>query len=350
MKYKKAVIILSGGMDSTTLLYDIINQGYFVRALSFNYGQRHKIELKKASVTCKKLNINHKIIDLTSITQLIQGSALTDNIDIPEGHYEQDNMKLTVVPNRNLIMGNLALAYALNINASKIFLGIHGGDHRIYEDCRSQALNSLNENAYIWDSDNRGELIPSWVRAFWEAEGSFNVNGEGYPEVLFSQNDKSLLEELKKFFYGRGCVYSKGIHIKKSGETGNESFNYKLSCQDCRLFIDLIDNGKLLLLKKRKIQYAKWYKKHKEYFERKPGLNHGQGKKTYNIQNIKFEAPYLYLDKGKIVEKGIKLKVDYSLTHTCYKGNKLACGKCGSCTERLEAFQKVKITDPIEYE
>jgi len=347
---KKAVVILSGGMDSTTLLYDVVKQGYEVYALGFDYNQRHKKELEMASLTCKKLNIPYKLLNLSVLNE-IASSALTRNeIKVPEGHYEDKSMKLTVVPNRNLAMANLALAYALEIKAEKIFLGIHGGDHFIYEDCREQALNSMNENAYVWSSDDRGTLTPTWVRAFWEGEGTFNVNGEGYPEVLFSQNDKKILEDLKKFFYNRGCVYSKGIHIEKSGKKGNESFNYKLSCQDCRLFIDLMDKGKALKIEKRKKQFDKWYKKHKIYFEKIPGLNHGQGIKTYTIQKIKFETPYLFLDKGDIAIKGKELGVDYSLTWTCYAGKKKACGKCGACQERLEAFDKARVKDPVEYE
>jgi queuosine biosynthesis protein QueC len=125
----KAIIILSGGLDSSTLLYDIINQGYEVYALSFNYNQKHKIELLHASATCKKLYIPHKILDLRILNEIAPSALTRDDWKVPEGHYTDENMKQTVIPNRNMVMLSLATAYAIGINAKKIFYGAHKGDH-----------------------------------------------------------------------------------------------------------------------------------------------------------------------------------------------------------------------------
>lgn len=214
-KGEKVIVILSGGVDSTTLLYDVISQGYDVTALSFAYGQKHIKELEYAQKTCEKLNIPW----IKRGMSFGCDSALTSSkIDIPEGHYEDENMKSTVVPYRNLSMLVEAAVIATSRGAKKIFYGAHGGDHAIYPDCRKEFVDAVREVIKLAD----------------------------YSEV--------------------------------------------------------------------------------------------------DIQ-----APYLSMDKGDIVNKGKELNVDYSLTWTCYKGLKEACGKCGSCTERIEAFEKAGIKDPIKY-
>ena len=116
---EKVVLILSGGMDSTTLLYELMQPCYDIYALSFDYNQKHSIELNMAEKTCKKLNINHKIINISTISELLNNNALTSDIDVPEGHYEDKTMKQTVVPNRNMILLSLAIGYAINIKAKK---------------------------------------------------------------------------------------------------------------------------------------------------------------------------------------------------------------------------------------
>ena len=147
---KKAVVILSGGMDSVTTLYKAIADKYEVYAISFDYGQKHKKELTFAKKVCEINNIKHEIVDLTNITSLISNSALTSkDIEVPEGHYAQENMKATVVPNRNMIMSSIAIGYAVNIGAEAIYLGVHSGDHFIYPDCRPQFVQALNLCAYL---------------------------------------------------------------------------------------------------------------------------------------------------------------------------------------------------------
>lgn len=142
-------MILSGGMDSTTLLYKAISEGYEVSVLSFNYGQRHLKELDVAKKTTELLGLSHKIIDLSSVNQVMAGSSLTREIDVPEGHYADENMKLTVVPNRNMIMLSIAIAEAVSIEAEVVFFGAHSGDHDIYPDCRKEFVEAMSKVAEI---------------------------------------------------------------------------------------------------------------------------------------------------------------------------------------------------------
>lgn len=141
----KTVLILSGGMDSTTLLYYLINRGNEIIALSFDYGQRHKKEIDKAAISCKKLNIPHHIIPFTKdLCSLIANSALTDHsTEVPVGHYADENMKATVVPNRNMIMLSLAAGFAISIGAKELAYAAHAGDHAIYPDCRPEFVEAM---------------------------------------------------------------------------------------------------------------------------------------------------------------------------------------------------------------
>ena len=215
----KAVLILSGGLDSTTLMYDLLNKGIEVHAISFFYGQKHSKELEYAHALCNKLNVPHKIINLDVLNDLAPCALTRSEIEVPEGQYDSDNMKATAVPNRNMIMLALATAYAISIGANYVAYGAHAGDHTIYPDCR-----------------------PKFVKHMTDAIAS--------------------------------CDWSK----------------------------------------------------------------------------VELLVPYLYMTKGEIVKVGLSLGVDYSNTWTCYKGGDKACGKCGSCIERLEAFAFVNAADPIEYE
>lgn len=219
MDKEKAIVILSGGMDSTTLLYDVKNQGYEVYALGFDYNQKHKRELELARKTCDRLHIPYRLLSLRILNEIAPSALTRDNWKVPEGHYAGENMKQTVVPNRNMVMLSLATSYAIGLKAQHLFYGAHAGDHEIYPDCRKEFVEAM------------------------------------------------------------------------------------------KYAIELCD----------------WNK-------------------------VQLHAPYLDMDKGDIAIKGKVMDVDYSLTHTCYKGKEVACGKCGSCVERLEAFEKAKAKDPIRYE
>lgn len=216
---EKVVVIYSGGMDSFTVLNKAVNDGFDVYALSFDYGQRHVKELEYAANVCKQLNIHHKIVDISAINSIISGSSLTDDIDVPEGHYESENMKQTVVPNRNMILLSLAVGYAVSLEANKVYYGAHSGDHAIYPDCR--------------------------------------------PEFVQKMQDV--------------CAIA-------------------------------------------------------------------------NYEAVDIVVPYLNDDKIEILADGLKMGLDYALTWTCYNGREKACGKCGACQERLEAFKLNNATDPLSYE
>ena len=169
---KVAALCLSGGMDSTSLLLKLLKDNYKIFALSYDYGQKHKIEIEKAKANIqylqsKNYNINHKIIDLSDCVNLLSSSITNDNIDIPEGHYEEENMKSTFVPNRNAIFSSILYGYAITLSKKfnkkiTISLGVHSGDHAIYPDCREnfykQLFNSFSEGN--WDSDKVELLLP----------------------------------------------------------------------------------------------------------------------------------------------------------------------------------------------
>ena len=140
----KATIILSGGMDSATLAYLMKSKGYEIVLVTFDYGQRHIKEIESAKAVATALNAEHHIIDIAGIKPLLKGSSLTDDIDVPHGHYESDNMKLTVVPNRNAIMLSIAWGVACVNNSTALACGVHNGDHHIYPDCRPEFINAMN--------------------------------------------------------------------------------------------------------------------------------------------------------------------------------------------------------------
>jgi 7-cyano-7-deazaguanine synthase len=215
----KVVIIYSGGMDSYTVLNKAMQQGYAVHAVSFNYGQRHSKELIFAKKVCEQHNIEHRVVDISSINQLIGGSALTDDIDVPEGHYQEDSMKTTVVPNRNMIMLSMAVGYAVSIDAEAVYFGAHSGDHAIYPDCRTEFVAAMNDVC-----------------------------------------------------------------------------------------------------------------------------------KIANYQAVEVRAPYLAASKTDILREGLAMNLDYNDTWTCYNGQEKACGRCGACQERLEAFSENNTIDPIDYQ
>lgn len=216
---EKAVVVYSGGMDSFTLLHRVHQQGLEVHALSFNYGQRHVKELEVAGQVCRELGVPHKVVDISAINSLIGGSSLTSDIDIPEGHYEEESMKSTVVPNRNMILLSLAVGYAVSLESNKVFYGAHSGDHAIYPDCR--------------------------------------------PEFVHRMNDV--------------C-------------------------------------------------------------------------KIANYEEVEILTPYLEQSKIEILADGLSMNLNYRNTWTCYNGREKSCGKCGACQERLEAFERNGVTDPLEYE
>lgn len=204
---------------SLSLIRLLQNEGS-VLALSFNYGQRHSKELAVASHVCTNLGVPHLISDIISIHSLIGNSSLMTGGDtVPEGHYEAENMKSTVVPNRNMIRLSLAIGYAVSEGAKEVYYGAHSGDHAIYPDCRPEFVNRMNDVA-----------------------------------------------------------------------------------------------------------------------------------KIANYEPVEIKTPYLHMSKGEILREGLALGLNYTDSWTCYNGRERACGKCGACVERLEAFRENGVSDPLLYE
>ncbi len=141
---KKAVVIVSGGMDSVTLAHYLKAEGWELSLLSFDYGQRHGKELEFARRCAERLGAPWHRVDLSGLQALLPGSSLTDpGLEVPEGHYAADNMKVTVVPNRNAIMLSCAWGHAVAIGAQAVAFGAHAGDHFIYPDCRPEFHRAL---------------------------------------------------------------------------------------------------------------------------------------------------------------------------------------------------------------
>jgi len=169
---KNVVVSLSGGMDSSTLLLRCLSEYDNVTALSFDYGQKHRVELERASqligyLQQNGLNVKYQVIKLDGLVNLLNSNLVEGGEDVPEGHYEEDNMKATVVPNRNKIFASITQAVALsaaNANGldTDIALGIHAGDHAIYPDCR-QEFRDADDAAFRignWEADKVGYFTP----------------------------------------------------------------------------------------------------------------------------------------------------------------------------------------------
>lgn len=132
----KTIVICSGGLDSVSLAHMVAAEHDLLGLLSFDYGQRHRKELDFAAVCATRLKVPHQIIDIRAIGQSLSGSALTDDLAVPDGHYAEETMRITVVPNRNAIMLAIAFGVAAARGADAVATAVHGGDHFIYPDCR----------------------------------------------------------------------------------------------------------------------------------------------------------------------------------------------------------------------
>ena len=181
---RHVVVSLSGGMDSSTLLLRCLKEYKTVTAISFDYGQKHRVELERAQSLVDYINeqvhmfenekvieypyfINYRVIKLDGLVDLLDSALVTGGDEVPEGHYAEDNMKATVVPNRNKIFASITQAVALSIanrtgEGCDIALGIHAGDHAIYPDCR-QEFRDADDAAFRignWDADKVGYFTP----------------------------------------------------------------------------------------------------------------------------------------------------------------------------------------------
>ncbi len=178
-KGKHVVVSLSGGMDSSTLLLKALNEYETVTALSFDYGQKHRVELEKAQSLVDYLNdkcsdeecyggcrIKYQVIKLDGLVSLLDSALVEGGDEVPEGHYEQDNMKATVVPNRNKIFASITQAVALSVankteERTDIALGIHAGDHAIYPDCRQEFRDA--DDAAFREGNWGADMVSYWT-------------------------------------------------------------------------------------------------------------------------------------------------------------------------------------------
>ena len=132
----KVIVVCSGGLDSVSLAHRMAAEEQLLGLISFDYGQRHRKELDFAAACATRLGVFHEIIDMRGIGGRLTGSALTDEVDMPDGHYAEETMRITVVPNRNAIMLAVAFGVAAAKQAEAVAIAVHGGDHFIYPDCR----------------------------------------------------------------------------------------------------------------------------------------------------------------------------------------------------------------------
>lgn len=156
----KTIAIVSGGMDSVTMAWELAKAGHEIHMVSFDYNQRHAKELGYARKNANALGCPHTIVPVGFLGDMLSGSALTDrSVEVPEGHYADDNMRATVVPNRNSIMLNIATGIAIAQKAHYVATGVHAGDHAVYPDCRPEFIESLTDTLLI---ANEGFIDPEF--------------------------------------------------------------------------------------------------------------------------------------------------------------------------------------------
>lgn len=160
---QKAIVSLSGGMDSTTVLAWCLAQGYEVEAIGFFYGSKHNPhENKRAKSIADFYKVNFTLIDITSVFYGMSSALLQSGGDIPEGHYQDSNMSQTVVPGRNIIFMSILAGIAWSKEAGFIGVGIHQGDHAIYADCRVEFHKAMDTALYL-GTDRRVQLLAPFL-------------------------------------------------------------------------------------------------------------------------------------------------------------------------------------------
>ena len=144
------LVVYSGGLDSYTLLNKAMKKFDRVEAITFNYGQKHNKEIEYAKSNCAELNIKHEVVNL-DLENILAGSALVGDIDIPEGNYDKEKMKQTIVPNRNMIMISVAASLVIKNDIKYLWYAAHSGDHEIYPDCRPEFIDKMAAALEICD-------------------------------------------------------------------------------------------------------------------------------------------------------------------------------------------------------
>ncbi len=176
-----AVAIVSGGMDSTVLAYQAKYAFDKVIMVSFNYGQRHVKELEYAKRTARVLGLEHRVIDMGFMATLLGGSSLTSpDVAVPDGHYAEESMKQTVVPNRNMIMLSIAAGIAVAEKANALLTAVHAGDHFIYPDCRPDFIVQLNKAICLGNEGFLGEAFELYAPYVHISKADIAMVGQQY--------------------------------------------------------------------------------------------------------------------------------------------------------------------------
>lgn len=165
MRSMKAILIYSGGLDSTTLLYDLISQGVDVDCLTFDYGQRHRREIASACEISTELGVRHDIVPLGSLTPFLEssGSSLVSDSDVPDCYYTDESAKRTVVPGRNLVMLSVAAAIAESRGITKVFYAAHSSDWSIYPDCRPEFYEAARQAIVLSSAWHPVDLVAPYI-------------------------------------------------------------------------------------------------------------------------------------------------------------------------------------------
>jgi 7-cyano-7-deazaguanine synthase len=164
----RTIVIHSGGLDSTTLLYHLRAEGHELKALSVDYGQRHREQEHAAAETvCRFLGIERRVVDLRSLVGLFGKNALTADAAVPEGAYAADTIGITTVPNRNMVMLSIGIAWAASLGFDAVAFGAHGGEHTNYPDCQPPFAEAMDRAAQVCDFKPIRVLAPfvSWRKA-----------------------------------------------------------------------------------------------------------------------------------------------------------------------------------------
>lgn len=148
---QRAVVLLSGGLDSAVLLALLRFEGWETLALSCDYGQRHRRELDSARALAAHYGLRHETADLRALAHLLSSSLTDTSVAVPHGHYTAENMKSTVVPNRNMILAAVAAGWAISQKASAVAYAAHSGDHTIYPDCREEFAQAVDQALRLCD-------------------------------------------------------------------------------------------------------------------------------------------------------------------------------------------------------
>ena len=164
----RTVVVYSGGLDSTVLLAHLLAEGREVHALTVNYGQRHAREIESARAVCAHYGVEHRVADLRALGEIFGSNSLTNTaVDVAEGHYTEETMKTTVVPNRNMILLAVAAARAIALKADTLAYAAHGGDHAIYPDCRPEFADAMDHAIGLadWHKVRLERPMVSWSKA-----------------------------------------------------------------------------------------------------------------------------------------------------------------------------------------